>query len=99
LDEATANVDVPTDAIIQSVIRKNFGTSTVITIAHRLNTIMDYDAILVLDKGHVAEFDTPVNTHYTYDIHCIAHNITHCVSFGISCNINDDEIERINESR
>ena len=59
MDEATANVDFKTDRLIQEVIRDKFKDSTVITIAHRLNTIMDYDKVLVLDGGRVAEFDTP----------------------------------------
>ena len=59
LDEATANVDYKTDQIIQQVIRDKFANSTVLTIAHRLNTIMDYDKIVVLDQGHVVEYDCP----------------------------------------
>lgn len=59
LDEATASVDHKTDQIIQETIRKNMSERTVITIAHRLNTIMDSDRILVLDKGEIKEFDTP----------------------------------------
>ncbi|CAI4222681.1 unnamed protein product [Auanema sp. JU1783] len=61
LDEATAAVDVHTDALIQQTIRKEFVRSTVITIAHRLNTIMDYDKVLVLDQGRTAEYDSPQN--------------------------------------
>ena len=59
MDEATANVDFKTDRLIQEVIRNNFRDSTVLTIAHRLNTIIDYDKVLVLDDGQVMEFDKP----------------------------------------
>lgn len=61
LDEATAAVDVETDKILQETIRTEFKDKTIITIAHRLNTILDSDRILVLEKGQVAEFDTPSN--------------------------------------
>ncbi|XP_062859407.1 ATP-binding cassette sub-family C member 3 isoform X2 [Trichomycterus rosablanca] len=60
LDEATAAIDLETDDLIQSTIRTQFEDCTVFTIAHRLNTIMDYTRVLVLDKGQIAEFDTPV---------------------------------------
>ncbi|XP_043087211.1 multidrug resistance-associated protein 1 isoform X2 [Puntigrus tetrazona] len=61
LDEATAAVDLETDNLIQSTIRTQFEDCTVLTIAHRLNTIMDYTRVLVLDKGQMTEFDSPSN--------------------------------------
>lgn len=59
MDEATANVDYETDTIIQKCLRDEFKNATILTIAHRLNTIIDYDRVLVLDQGVIAEFDSP----------------------------------------
>ncbi|KAG7963324.1 hypothetical protein I3843_09G112700 [Carya illinoinensis] len=59
LDEATAAVDVNTDALIQKTIREEFKSCTMLIIAHRLNTIIDSDRILLLDAGQVLEYDTP----------------------------------------
>merc|ERR1712223_2329044 len=61
LDEATAAVDLETDNLIQTTIRAEFDGCTIITIAHRLNTVLDYDRILVLKEGAIAELDTPRN--------------------------------------
>ncbi|KAJ7041095.1 P-loop containing nucleoside triphosphate hydrolase protein [Mycena alexandri] len=60
LDEATSSVDFETDAKIQKTIREEFTGSLLITVAHRLRTIVDYDRLLVLDKGKVAGLDTPL---------------------------------------
>ncbi|KAI2474040.1 Putative multidrug resistance-associated protein lethal(2)03659-like Protein [Diabrotica virgifera virgifera] len=59
LDEATANVDAQTDKFIQTTIRTKFAHCTVLTIAHRLNTVMDSDRLMVLDNGLLIEFDHP----------------------------------------
>ncbi|KAJ2807848.1 Multidrug resistance-associated protein 1, partial [Coemansia furcata] len=59
LDEATANVDLETDKSVQELIRKEFSDCTVLTIAHRLDTIMNSDRIVVMDKGTIAEIGTP----------------------------------------
>ncbi|QRW19137.1 ABC transporter [Rhizoctonia solani] len=58
-DEATASVDYVTDELISQTIRKEFAESTIVTIAHRLRTIIDYDKVLVMDQGHIAEYDEP----------------------------------------
>lgn len=59
LDEATANIDIVTEQTIQKLIKESFKNCTMITVAHRLQTIIESDKVLVLDKGKVAEFDKP----------------------------------------
>jgi len=59
LDEATSNVDSHTDEVIQRVIREEFSGRTILTVAHRMNTILDSDVIVVMDEGYIAESGTP----------------------------------------
>ena len=61
LDEATANVDYQTDVVIQRVLRSRFPSATILTIAHRLDTIIDYDQLLLMAAGRVAEAGTPAD--------------------------------------
>lgn len=61
MDEATASVDYQTDSLIQKTIREEFSDCTIVCIAHRLETVIDYDKILVLDHGKVIEYDSPKN--------------------------------------
>jgi ABC-type multidrug transport system fused ATPase/permease subunit len=61
MDEATAHIDLKTEEKIQKVLNEKLKGVTVITIAHRIKTIINYDRILVLDNGKVVEFDKPGN--------------------------------------
>ena len=61
LDEATANIDLETDNLIQTKLKELFGGCTVLIIAHRLATIIDADRILVMQQGRAIEFDHPFN--------------------------------------
>ncbi|KAL6061689.1 Canalicular multispecific organic anion transporter 1 [Balamuthia mandrillaris] len=67
MDEATASIDPATDAIIQQTVREAFADRTVLTIAHRLPTIIDMDRIMVLEEGRLLEFDTPASLLATED--------------------------------
>lgn len=87
LDEATANVDYETDSRIQRTIATEFRHKTLLTIAHRINTILAYDRVLVMDKGQVAAFDTPAKLFTDGGIF-----YTLCVQSGIS-------LEDIHKSR
>ncbi|XP_049513137.1 ATP-binding cassette sub-family C member 3-like [Dermacentor silvarum] len=61
LDEATSQMDGDTDRLIQTTLREAFGNSTLIAIAHRIHTVLDYERILVMDEGRVREYDTPAS--------------------------------------
>uniref|UniRef100_A0A8C5VSM2 Multidrug resistance-associated protein 1-like n=1 Tax=Microcebus murinus TaxID=30608 RepID=A0A8C5VSM2_MICMU len=61
LDEATASIDFKTDSLVQTTIRKEFSDCTILTIAHRLHSIIDADRVLVLDSGRIMEFEAPQN--------------------------------------
>lgn len=67
MDEATASVDMRTDAAVQATIRKAFSECTIVTIAHRLQTIIDYDQVIVMDKGRVAEQGSPAQLLLNHD--------------------------------
>jgi len=85
LDEATANVDPKTDTLIQNTIRKKFAHCTVLTIAHRLHTIMDSDRVLVMDAGRVAEFAPPA--HLLDDSHSLLARMAHQTGSGNAQNL------------
>jgi ABC-type multidrug transport system fused ATPase/permease subunit len=59
MDEATASIDQESDERVQSIIKQHFKHATILSIAHRLESIADFDKILVLDQGELIEFDTP----------------------------------------
>ncbi len=61
MDEATSSIDIKTEDTIQKAINEVMKYSTVITIAHRIKTIINYDKILVLDYGEIKEYDSPAN--------------------------------------
>lgn len=69
LDEATANIDPDTDALIQASLRRDFTGTTVLTIAHRIGTIRDCDRVMVLEAGRVVEFDSPAELLQQRDSH------------------------------
>ena len=58
-DEATANIDVVSEKTIQNLIERELKYASILSIAHRINTVNNSDKILVLDKGHLVEFDSP----------------------------------------
>ena len=59
MDEATASVDYATDELIGKTIRQEFANSTILTIAHRLRTVIDYDRVMLLEQGRIIEYDSP----------------------------------------
>ena len=78
MDEATSSMDVGTDDLIQKIIRREMTHCTVITIAHRLSTVIDYDRIMVLEDGKVVEMGSPnvlLNNKLSY-----FYNLFHCIS-------------------
>lgn len=59
LDEVSSNVDVETDRLVQRVVREEFKDATVVAVAHRLDTIMDFDRVALLSEGRLVEFESP----------------------------------------
>uniref|UniRef100_A0A672ZD64 ATP-binding cassette, sub-family C (CFTR/MRP), member 10 n=1 Tax=Sphaeramia orbicularis TaxID=375764 RepID=A0A672ZD64_9TELE len=83
IDEATASVDQKTDQLLQQTIRETFQDKTVLTIAHRINTIMDCDRVLVMHAGKVVEFDTPASLCQTDN--SIFHRLVRAKRRGVPC--------------
>lgn len=79
LDEATASVDAETDSRIQSTIRSEFKDKTLLVVAHRIRTIVNYDRVLVMANGQLESFDTPLAL---FDQGGTFHSL--CVQSGIS---------------
>ncbi|KAL5725703.1 ATP-binding cassette sub- C member 9 [Ranunculus cassubicifolius] len=87
LDEATASIDSATDCIIQKIISQEFNDCTVITVAHRINTVIDSDLVLVLSEGRVVEYDAPtrlLERHDSYFSKLIREYSSRSQSFGSS---------------
>ena len=82
LDEATSSVDAETDTLIQETIRVNFANATVLTIAHRLETIVDADRIMLLADGKICECKRMQSTSISesYTCHCVESKFAHCIS-------------------
>lgn len=59
MDEVSSSVDITTDMLIQRVVREEFAGATIIAIAHRLDTVLDFDKVAVLSEGTLVEFDSP----------------------------------------
>lgn len=59
LDEISSNIDVETDRLVQKVLREEFRDATILEVAHRLNTIMDFDRVAVISDGRLVEFEAP----------------------------------------
>jgi len=59
LDEATASVDNETDSLIRKTIKEAFASSTIFYVAHRINTVLECDRVMVVDQGEIVEFDSP----------------------------------------
>lgn len=79
MDEATANIDGETDSFIQRMLRTRFEDTTLLTVAHRLDTIMDYDVILVMADGQVAEFGSP---HELLEMDGVFADLVNCTGEG-----------------
>ena len=80
LDEATSSVDSETDRLIQQTIRTQFANRTILTIAHRINTIMDSDRVMVLNEGKLEEYEPPAEL-YAFFLFFDAFNVVYFCFF------------------